>query len=364
MALNQYTDLVPSEWFSEYKKPETTDKRKAELVDTAFKNIRAINTYPEPMVSYKQEVQALKTLATFDPWGIYNDNEIAISTVGITLCGKYYPNILDVKKAGTSISMRESFFNDRILRRCLEKIFLYGTSISDLNGWIRISGCGYCNNFRPAAAKVVYDTNLKPNSKVYDYAAGYGGRLFGAWAASNVDEYVAVDPNTETHNNAIRFSKFLNDNYPNLKRTEILKIGSEEFTVESYPHYKSYFDIAFSSPQYFNTEIYSDEPTQSCIKFNSYERWVKGFLKPTIDNCIDVLKPDGIFAINIFANLPNIKKIIQHLCDSRGFALYKIDKLLLQVMPGLVKKEGEMVRREKTGGKPEPIWYFKHRDYL
>ena len=362
MARNVYTDLVPDHWFSEYKKETTTPERRKEIVDNIFKIIRSVNQFPIPTLDLNETISALRTLTTFDPWGIYkHGNRIELSSIGVMLCSQFYPNIYDVKKQGTSLSMRDTFYDDKKLRRCIEKILLYGSDINHLMGWIRISGCGYCNNFRPTAAKVIYDTNLKSGSKVYDYAAGYGGRLLGAWAAETVDEYVAVDPNTETYNNAIKFHTFLNNNFPNLKSFKIFKMGSEDFGIKSNPEYKNYFDMAFSSPQYFNTEIYSDEPTQSCHKFNNYERWVKGFFRPTIHNCIDVLKPDGIFAINIFVKLPNMKKLIQYICNEKDFKLYKVDKLVLQVMPGL-EKDGRV--RDRTGGKIEPIFYFKHKDYI
>lgn len=364
LLYSQYNELIPDHWFDEYKKENTTNERRKEILEETFRILRSINEFPEPIISLEEEIRALRSLETLDPYNLYDGDYIELNSVGVTLCTKFYPNIHDVKKQKTPYSTREGFYDDDYLKRCIKKIYIYGNSISDLVGWLRIGGkCGYCNNFRPSAAKVIYDTNLKNRgSKVYDYAAGYGGRLLGSWAAEKVEEYVAVDPNTETHENALKFSDFLLSKYPGtLERVNIYKVGSEDFTVENFPQYKDYFDIAFSSPQYFNTEIYSFEETQSCFKFNSYERWVKGFLRPTIFNCIEALKHDGIFAINIFANLPNIKKIIQYICNERDFKLYKVDKLSLQVMPG-TGKDGKA--RDKKKRKFEPIFYFKHKDYI
>ncbi len=359
MAKNQYSDLVSDLLFVEYKK--CSEERKQEIIEEVFQVLRSINTFPEFQLSFQEEVSSLRSMVTFNPYDIYKDGYINISSVGVSLCYRFYPNIYDVTKEGAPLSMRDVFYDDRLLKRCIRKTLEYDNSITGLLGWIRMSGCGYCNNFRPSAAKVIYETNLSKGSKVYDYAAGYGGRLLGAWASESVDEYVAVEPNTETNKNAKKFISFLDKNYPNLKRAEVHKVGSEDFTVGRIPQYKDYFDIAFSSPQYFNTEIYCKEDTQSCFRFNSYDKWIKGFLRPTIHNCIDVLKPEGIFAINIFCNLPKIRALIQYICKERGFKLYKIDKFLLQVMPGK-GKDGD--KRSKVGGKIEPIFYFKHEDYL
>ena len=235
-----------------------------------------------------------------------------------------------------------------------------------------MTGQGYVVNFRPVAAKCIYELNAQPADgrkgvRVFDYASGYGGRLLGAWSAENVSEYVAVDVNTETVENAHKLIKFLNKYLPKLKKTEVHLCGSEDFIANKYPEYRGYFDIAFSSPQYFDTEIYSKEDTQSCHKFPKYESWVRGFYRPTIHNAIDSLREGGVFAINIFEKLNNLKEITKLLASEKGFYLYKIDKMLLRSMPGHVKdsETGEFVNRDlTTGNNSEPVWYFKHYETL
>jgi DNA modification methylase len=75
---------------------------------------------------------------------------------------------------------------------------------------------------------------------------------------------------------------------------EILCEGSEKYM----PHKKS-LDLCFTSPPYFDLEKYADEPTQSYIKFNNKEAWVKGFLRPTFENCYYGLKVNKHMLINI-----------------------------------------------------------------
>jgi SAM-dependent methyltransferase len=254
--------------------------------------------------------------------------------------------------------MRESFFIDKDLKRAIKANLTYDMDVSGLRSWFRMADVGYCMNFRPSAAKVVYNINLPKKGKVLDYAAGYGGRLLGAWASENCDVYIGLEPNTKTYENGLSFLDFLNGKYLNLSKSYLYNVCSEDFTIEKYPQYSEYFDMAFSSPPYFNLEVYSDEDTQSYIKFNQYTKWVKGYLQPTINNCIDMLKPGGIFAINIYEDetehnkAPNIKKIIQLICNERGFKLYKIDYLVLTRRAG----NGS---RDRSEEKVEPIWYFK-----
>ena len=71
------------------------------------------------------------------------------------------------------------------------------------------------------------------------------------------------------------------------------KCGSEDFKD------KNKFDLCFTSPPYFNKEKYSNEDTQSFIKFPTKEQWYDGFLKPTIKNCFNSMKDNGVFIFNI-----------------------------------------------------------------
>lgn len=360
MNITTYNELIPAEWFYEYKNSNDENIKK-EIQKRIFDIIRSVNEFPEKELDLNKEMQNLRTLSNINIRSMYVDNRISINSVGQSLCYQFYPNIWDVKKSRKGIrpiSMRESFLIDKDLNRAIKMNLTYDTDISGLRSWFRMSDIGYCMNFRPATAKVVYDYNLQPKSKVLDYAAGYGGRLLGAWAAENIDEYIGIEPNTETFNNGNKFIEFLNSKYINLSKACLYKVCSEDFTVKKYPQYREYFDMAFSSPPYFDLEIYSNEKTQSYNKFPNYSMWVKNYLRPTIHNCIDMLKPKGRFAINIYEDsseynkAPNIKKIIQFICYERKFKLYKEDFMIL------TKRAGNG-SRDRNKEKTEPIWYFR-----
>ena len=62
--------------------------------------------------------------------------------------------------------------------------------------------------------------------------------------------------------------------------TRVLGVGSEEFKPR-----ENTVDLCFTSPPYFDTEKYADEPTQSYIKYPSEKEWIDGFLTQTIQNC-------------------------------------------------------------------------------
>ena len=366
---NQYSDLVPAVWFDEYK--VATPERQQEIEAEVFRILRSVNTFPQNEYNLTNEINSLRALCTLHTKDVYDKKkqEIGINNNGLDVLYRFYPNIWKVKKNDCPITVFDGFFLDDKLKRAIKKTLTYSDSMLDLVKWLRMIGLGYVVNFRPSAAKTIYEVyGPEKDCKVYDYAAGYGGRMLGAWAAKNVTEYVAVDVNTETVANAQKLIQFLDTYYPNLQRTEVHLNGSEDFNAERFPQYQNYFDIAFASPQYFDTEIYSDEPTQSCHKFPQYDLWVKNFLRPTLHNAIHALKREGVLGINIFEKLPNMKKIIVFICEELGFQLFEETKMLLRTMPGsagIDKETGESISRDTSiGTNYEPIWVFMNKDVL
>ena len=58
--------------------------------------------------------------------------------------------------------------------------------------------------------------------------------------------------------------------------------------------YENHFDTVFTSPPYFDVERYSDEDTQSWVRYKTIEDWNKNFLQKTLGNIIPTLKEGGI----------------------------------------------------------------------
>ena len=125
---------------------------------------------------------------------------------------------------------------------------------------------------------------------VYDYSAGYGGRLLGIATARMRYKYVGVDPNTET----VSYLNYLNDLIYEAvgNRGIIVQSVSEEYEPDN-------VDFAFSSPPYFNLEKYCDEPTQCMNRYTTLDEWFEGYAAPTMKNIIGSLEDDGLFATNI-----------------------------------------------------------------
>ena len=171
-------------------------------------------------------------------------------------------------------------------------------------------------------------------------SSGWGGRLLGFLASSNTKHYIGTEPATRTYNGLLEMKKdftYLN------KKVDIYKKGSEEFLPQ-----KESIDFCFTSPPYFDTEKYSDELTQSYIKYPSEDKWENGFLRKTIENCYYGLKKGGYMLYNI-ANTPKYKFIEDatvKISKELGFKQEETLQLTLSSVMG-------------AGYKYEPIFVFK-----
>lgn len=123
---------------------------------------------------------------------------------------------------------------------------------------------------------------------------GFGGRMLGALSSKKNFRYVGTDPCTETMYHLHQLGEYIemvtgrDDSY------ELHCSGSEVFKGP-----ENSIDFAFSSPPYFNLEVYSDEETQCYNKFPELNQWLEGYVRETIKNIKHMLKPGRCYAVNI-----------------------------------------------------------------
>ena len=128
--------------------------------------------------------------------------------------------------------------------------------------------------------------------KVLDPCAGWGGRLVG-FLASDAAEYDGTDasPYQCDGDNAIY------DTFQDVTQ------GEKQVTITCSPFEKrtlrdAYFDMAITSPPYFDTEKYLGGE-QSRETSNSYEQWRDTFYRVLIQKTFDALKEDGVFCLQV-----------------------------------------------------------------
>ena len=336
--------------FTIYNDTNTTDEERERLVEWLFNLIRSRDS-AVPLHMWSDDIfnKIVSSLCDIDTNVTYQDGAYSLNNIGANILTQFFPEILDVVKSGKA-SPRDFFKDDKRLLGYCRTVLKYCTSPLEMFKMMSFRGSSRCYNFRPATAKALYELYGKENSKVLDTSSGFGGRLLGFFTAKNTAEYVGIDPNTADSCN--KFILYMSRYFTN-KKAYVNKIGSEDFTIENYPQYENYFDISFTSPPYFNIERYSDDITQSHVKFNTYDLWVDGFYRNTIYNSCNSLKLDGVFAVNI-SWVDNIKEYTEEFLNDCGFYIIKEDKYLLRIHP-----------RESSYGsdkmsKYEPIWVAKH----
>ncbi len=214
---------------------------------------------------------------------------------GLTLAWHYFPHAWNVKCI-SQLTVMEAFNNDKIFKKFIEKRLKHDNFFSDarVRGAIKINtSVQMVSNFRPTAARAIYDHFLKENSTVYDMSCGFGGRLLGAISSPKVKHYIGTDPSSKTYKGLLDIVKDLK---PEDMEITLYQVGSEDVPVSKH---KEQVDLCFTSPPYFDTEKYSEEETQSYMKYKNKDSWLNNFLSDTIDNCYDMLKFSGYLIINI-----------------------------------------------------------------
>jgi len=157
------------------------------------------------------------------------------------------------------------------------------------------NGLGKVTMYRPLMAKKVVSYLVNKDKltevRVLDVCAGWGGRMIGAKSAELNHaykycrvHYTGIDPCAKTHAAlcAIR---------DELELTNVTLINKPAEVALQQLDPSATYDIALTSPPYYNLEIYSDEPTQSVAATpggpnSGYQAWLETFLKPVIQGVI------------------------------------------------------------------------------
>lgn len=201
--------------------------------------------------------------------------------------------------------------------------------------------------FPPYVARKIYMTHsIETNNMiVLDPCCGWGGRMIGCATIPN-STYIGFEPSSKTYDGLQKLGEWLKKLQPTFN-FEITKIPYEEADLSKY----SKFDIALTSPPYYDTEQYSDEPTNSLNKFNSYDDWVNGFYEPFIQKTVDALKDDAVFVLNVGERKYPLAKTMYDICDKLNISAEEIPSYLVGRGEGrekfyVLNKTGE--KRQKT----------------
>ena len=186
-------------------------------------------------------------------------------------------------------------------------------------------------------------SNNTKKLKWLDISAGWGDRLLTA-IACDVDKYVGFDPNTsleKPHSEIIK--EFGNNDINKYKviykpfESGILDLPQDEM-----------FNLVFTSPPFFDFEIYTNDKSQSIEKYNTFEKWLNLFLFKSIQESYNRLEYGGYLALYIV----DIGKF--HIVDEIFQYINKECKDL--------KYKGMIANIPLNNKIPKPVWIWERKD--
>jgi len=248
--------------------------------------------------------------------GKVSDGVFSYNNAGLSLCDHFFPNLYESRRKGKR-SPLERWHDDESLLSLIRNRLENAPRISDssMRTGIKLQ-FNAVSNFKPIIAKYIY-SKYAESGRVFDYSCGFGARMLAAMSLGM--EYGGCEPNLKTKKNLEVFGAFLSKHTGG--KFDIVEEGSEECIVR-----ERYYDIAFSSPPFFDYEIYSQDPGQSIVKYPTYDEWLIRYWKKTIFNCTMALRLGGYFGACL--SLGSQDSLIQSTVDfCSGMGLKLVEQL-------------------------------------
>lgn len=308
--------------------------------------------FPYYDLSKEEMVEEFLRLTETPRERMFLGNVIQMSIIGLKLANYFHPQMWEVPVKGSKAPF-EQFNDDVKLRLIIRKalaIWPNRLSVNESN-MRRIlktySNTAGVSNFRPTAAKAIYECFSGEGEPILDFSAGYGGRLLGCLPLRR--SYTGIDPCYKQIVGLKRMLRTL-ESLVSLNSTAKILFACAE---DAMPKMKSSsFSLIFSSPPYFDLERYSKDSRQSYVRYPVYDQWLDRFLTSVISESHRLLEPGGYLILNV-ANTNGYKLAKDVLRIARlGFTLTKTYHLRLGHKPYLrLTKENAY--------KLEPVFVFR-----
>ena len=146
-----------------------------------------------------------------------------------------------------------------------------------------------CNTFNVTFCLWIINSLVGPGSNILDPSSGWGDRLIAA-VASDAKIYSGFDPNKKLQKGYKKIIKLLNKN----TKISVKCLPFEEAKIKN-----NFYDLALTSPPYFDLEKYGTDSKQSIVKNSNYNDWLNNFYGPYIIKMINAVKVNGFIVIYI-----------------------------------------------------------------
>lgn len=184
------------------------------------------------------------------------------------------------------------------------------------------NGVAYVNEFPPYVARQIIKKYARKSDlvAVLDPCGGWGGRMIGCASLPNT-EYTCCEPCTLTWKGLSELGVWLKTLQPQFD-FNVINSPYEDYTPDCL------FDIALTSPPYYDTEKYSEEESNSLNRYKTFEEWVEGFYKPLILNTMRYLNEDAPFILNVGDRKYPLSNALFKICEENGLYIERIEDYL------------------------------------
>lgn len=185
-----------------------------------------------------------------------------------------------------------------------------------ISGSLAFGGAKMPMDFPASLARDLIN-EFSDGGKVLDPCAGWGGRLVG-FLASDATEYDGTDASPyQCEGDQAIFDTF-RDVTRGEKSVLITCSPFEKRTLKS-----GYFDMAITSPPYFDTEKYIGGE-QSRETSGNYEQWRENFYRVMIQKTFNALKVGGIFCLQVGSQRYPLLTDGTGIAEQQGFEVLEV----------------------------------------
>ena len=306
------------------------------------------------LVDYKcKDFQYAKTMTRYDYKYPIGDKYIAETLCGNDASNYFHQDARSYASGHNDPSPQEQWKSEHYMNSSLKGIWTLKMGKLDLHS-IRSSMAMrkyWASQFRPSMAKSIYE---KFNAvDVLDFSSGWGDRLCGFYAAKNTKSYIGIDPNKAVYDNYFKQIDLYKTLVPE-KKVTLFNSPAEDVTLPA-----NCVDTVFTSPPYFCAETYTQDDTQSWVRYGEVDSWLEGFMYRTLDMVWKALTPSGHLIVNI--SDVHRKGGICHICDPMNdYIKFKLGGELVDAFGMLIGKRPASAAYDlKEGTCVEPIWAWK-----
>lgn len=272
----------------ERKKTNTTEKRKKE------KNPTYTLEKKQKMVQELNPISSLEIDVEFSKLRELKCKGAIAASAGVVLGNKVVDYFTMIERLATKGHVGVDFYTfwyNRAHYRRLDYVknmlkYYESRDIAEIRKWKYIFNLYFSSIsiFRPVMSMEVY-CKFVPKIGVLDPTMGWGGRLVGA-CALDLPKYIGIDMNKKLDMPYREMCAFLQKT----TKTKIELFFQDALTVD---YSKLDYDMVFTSPPYYNIEIYSG------MTEKSKEEWNTNFYKPLFERTWKSMRSPGYYCLNI-----------------------------------------------------------------